>query len=375
MVNYIYVEKDDITKWAVEEKFVSEAEANNFYSALEKRADGRNASNFINLLYYLGGAIIFGSMAYFTTLIFQLSLLIFSIMDFVYVIVCFYLALSYWSSKNTQTVGGVLAVVSVMLFPIGIQAILKYYNLNITSYPGIEGEIGLILFSAAAIYKIRFPFLSMPLYLGFYCLQFTLLVGICGPNYSAFTFKYITLAYGLVMLGISLKISSIPNWGANFSWWGYVFSSCLIAGAANSLLWRNNGSIPFFFNGLVYLIFNALFMLISIKLNVTIFLIWGAWGVFFYLSYLSYTYFSGSYLFPVILALIGFLIIKIAIYISSVSKSIAQSKLLKSKVEEENENENANFEEQENFIPMQQQPPQQQPVIVYYPYFGVNTSN
>jgi len=38
MVNYIYVEKDDITKWAVEEKFVSEAEANNFYSALEKKS-------------------------------------------------------------------------------------------------------------------------------------------------------------------------------------------------------------------------------------------------------------------------------------------------------------------------------------------------
>jgi len=294
-------------------------------------------------------------------------------MDFVYVIVCFYLAVTYWPAKNTQTVGGVLAVVSVMLFPIGVQTILKYYDLNSVTFPGIYGETGLILYAALALYKIRFPFLTMPLYFGFYFLQFTVTIGILGPNWSQFFFKYITLGNGLVMLSSSLKISSNPSWGSDYSWWGYIFSSCLIGGPVNTILW-NNGCMPFFFNGLLYLLFNGAFMLMSVKLNVNIFLIWGALGTFSYLSYLSYTYFAGSYLFPIILSLIGFLIIKIAIYISNVSGAIAQSKIEMESTKVENEQEY--FEEQEQFIPMQQQQqPQPQQVFVYYPYFGVNSSN
>jgi hypothetical protein len=229
--------------------------------------------------------------------------------------------------------GGLLITVAVCLVPLitySIEDISGFWPSGDPGayknyYPLIHGswivmELATIAAAALALKFVRFGFLTAPLAFSFWFFSMDVAALILGQDH----FDWNTNAWIAVVVGV---ITMIVGYGLDrtmhksgeprsqdFGFWCYLFGLMAFWGGLTSM----DGSSEL--NRLFYLLVNIGLIALSLYLNRTVFLVFGALGVHVYLGHLAYVVFADSFLFPFALALLGFSLILVTVWAQSYLK-------------------------------------------------------
>lgn len=296
-------------------------------------ADGVEAPRFglTHILYYLGGLLAIGAMSLFMTLgweafggwgMFSIALL--------------YAGVAFKAADLLETRGyaipaGIIATFIVVLVPLavyGLQHALgfwadtgrvvgyRHYHYYI-DWRWIVMELATLGAGVLMLWRYRHPFLLMPIAVTLWYMSMDIvpfLVGIEGDADSWFSGaswelrKWISVAFGLIMLLIALLVDLRSRFTRDYAFWLYLFGLLTFWGGLTAM---SSGSL---FGKFVYLAINVALILIGAVLGRRSFAVFGGLGVVVVLGDLSYGYFKDSWGFPIALTLIGFAIIAAGIW-------------------------------------------------------------
>lgn len=276
----------------------------------------KQQSPFAKYLYYLGALIIISAM----TWLMSTAWLTFGGGGLFFIALAyglFFGALGHflWKKEEMHIPGGLLITCAVCMVPLAVYGLELYLGLSTPHrYPQlftwidqkwIPAEIATILIGALALKFYRFPFLLVPIYIAAWFLSMDSVKTDHG---------WVSIGFGLVLL-ITGYIQD-KNEKPDFAFWSYLFGTFAFWGGLNALIW-NKGHPELF----LYLAVNILMMLLSIALNRSVLMVFGAMGLFAYLSYLALDLFAGSILLPFALTFLGLAIIVTGIIYQKIKRS------------------------------------------------------
>ncbi len=277
--------------------------------------------DFSHLLYYLGAMLVILAMSWFFGEawerfggkgIFWIGL--------AYLLIFLLLGVSLWKKKDLKTPGGLFITLAVCMIPLVVYGLQKWSGIWVTDQPGqyrdffswIKGgwflmEITTFIGGCLAFYFFRFPFLTLPIFFTLWFMSMDSVPILFGQTDHIDAIRNKTsLFFGAVLLIIAYVIDLKSE--KDFAFWPYFFGLLTFWGGL-SLLESSSG-----FGKFMYLLMNLGLLLLSILLQRTVFLVFGAIGVLLYLISIFYKYFYNSLGFPIILSLVGVLVIFLGIY-------------------------------------------------------------
>lgn len=224
-----------------------------------------------------------------------------------------------WNKRDLKTPGGLFITIAVCLIPLAVYGLQKWTGWWVTDQPGeyqnffswIKGgwffmEIATLVGGCIAFYFCRFPFLTLPIFftLWFISMDITPLIFGNKENIDDIRTK-VSIAFGIVLLIVAYIIDLKSE--EDVAFWPYFFGVLTFWGGL-SLLEPSSE-----FKRFLYLLINLGLILLSVLLQRTVFLIFGALGCLIYLSSIFYKYFSDSFGFPIYLSLIGVLVVLLGV--------------------------------------------------------------
>ncbi len=271
-----------------------------------------------HLLYYFGALIVMLAMAWFAGISWEnfggkgLTAIALAYMT------GFILLGSYlWKRKELRVPAGLFITLAVCMIPLAVYGLQKWSGLwvgeehYIGFFHWIKGgwflmEAATVIGGFIALYFFRFPFLTAPIYfaLWFMSMDIMTLASKTGEPSGFWDWgsrSWSSIGFGIFMIIVAyitdLKVRR------DFAFWGYLFG---VAAFWIGLLMMpiDSGASNF-----IYLLIHLFLMLISIVLQRSVFLVFGALGVLRYVMYLYGEYFADSSWFPVILSLTGLCIV------------------------------------------------------------------
>lgn len=273
-----------------------------------------------HVLYYFGAMIVIVALGWFLGIVWErfgsggiLALVLAYMVAFVIA------GNALWKKEGLKVPGGLLITLAVCLIPLAVYSFEKWTGWWVTEEPGkykdfiswIRGgwfimEAATIIGGCLALKFYRFPFLTMPIFfaLWYMSMDITPLLFQNAEN-SWNNSLWVSLWFGLGMLIISYWIDLKAK--GDFAFWGYLFGVATFWGGL-SLLDTNSELNRFF-----YCLINIGLILLSVFLQRTVFLIFGAIGVLIYVTSIFYRYFSDSAWFPIALSLVGLFVIYIGL--------------------------------------------------------------
>ncbi|MBS0627165.1 MAG: hypothetical protein JSS09_03015 [Verrucomicrobia bacterium] len=229
-----------------------------------------------------------------------------------------------WNKTRFKVPGGLfitLAVCTIPLIIYGIQLCMgwgllegsKEYN-SFISFTGGKFfmELGTIIGSLVALRYFKFPFLTVPLFVTFWLMSININSLIFGSEFYSDKFLWGELFSSLSILIISYFIDRKTK--EDFAFWGYLLGTLLFWGIL---------SLEFgIYNKFSYFLINSTLILLSLLLQRTLFLVFGALGLFVYTMSLFHDHFFHSTFFPIILSSIGIVIVFLGIIYSKNHKKV-----------------------------------------------------
>lgn len=219
-----------------------------------------------------------------------------------------------WKKEGLSTLGGLCVTIAVFMMPLaiyGFEAIMHVWPAEPTSpfrdfWTWIRAswvfmEVGTAIAALVALWFVPFPFLTFPLALAAWFLSMDIVPLLSGHWPEWHETLWVALYFGMAML----IVAYIVDWKyeQDYAFWLYFFG--LISFTCGlSLLWIETGEGAKLLSALI----SVLLVILSVLLNRTIFMVFGAIGLFSYLGYLSYSVFQDSVLFPFVLSGLGILI-------------------------------------------------------------------
>lgn len=293
-----------------------------FWHGLEQKSaeQGPVNNSFALWLYYFGALIVISAMTFFMTITWEIfgGGGLFAIAA-IYALLFTWLGARSWNKPGLRVPAGLFVTIAVCMVPLAIYGLETQFGIWPGEYPGeyidfytwIQGswifmEIATILAGLLALYFFPFPFLTAPIAFAAWFLMMDIVPAVFGKEASIDTRAWVSIAFGVAMLGIGLALDR--KYKADFGFWSYLFGSLSLWGGINVLAWQRGHMILF-----IYLLINILLMCLAVLLRRNILMILGAIGVFSYLTYLTSTIFAGAVLFPFVLSLIGLLTIYLGI--------------------------------------------------------------
>ncbi len=314
------VSKEDLDR-AVAQQIITSEQARFLWLFLHQSGNSSSSGQHFNLVtvfHYLGTVIVLLAMVWLGS-IWQSQLGPFSLFWIASLYGAIFLTVGYklWQSSSYRTAGGLLLTLAVCMVPFLVYGLENGWELRPISLEGnqenqlvlayewqlnwnqVAVDLTTMLAASCLLLFVRFPLLTVPLYLSFWLLildSFPLVF------YShLFTWH----DYQLLSLGVGIFILCISFWldrraKEDFALYSYfigllAFWIALTALAQGSSQWLKA----------VYCFINIGFLLLAVLLNRKIFLFFGVLGIFGYLCYLAYSVFADSSLFPFILSLLG----------------------------------------------------------------------
>jgi len=289
---------------AVKDKIITELQAEQLYKLFKENS----IWNISNLFIYFGGLSAIGSVTYFITIGFAqfgyMGLIISSLV---------FLGLAILFIKNTQNkvAIGVLATFVVFLTPLFMYGILGYVgwwdsvkSINYHNYyiwidkNWIILEISTIIAALFMLKKVKYPFLILPIAFSLWFLSMDIVELIFG-KLTWHNREIISIIFGIITTIIAFFVD-LKN--KDYAFWLYIFG-VMMFWSGMSLL-NSNSEVSKF----IYFLINVFLLVIGTLIKRKVFLVFGSLGIIGYFGHLSYI-FKGSFLFPILLALFGFIVI------------------------------------------------------------------
>ncbi len=301
---------------------VSESQAEQLWSVLSREDSGRNFSKFdlSNVLYYLGAMIVVVAMGWFLGISWERfgSGAVLSI-TLAYMLLFFIVGAALWRREDLKIPGGILMTTAVCLIPLAVYSFQKWTGWWTAGEPGqhsnflswVQGgwfamEIATVIGGCLVLYFYRFPFLTAPIYCALWVMSMDVTPLFFGNSDSIWeNGSWVSLAFGFALL-ITAYLTDLRA-RRDFAFWGYLFG--VIA------FWSGLSLIEFpsEFDKFLYCLVNVGMVLLSVLLQRSVFLVFGAIGILSYITALFGRYFAESTWFPLLLSLVGILVIFIGI--------------------------------------------------------------
>ncbi len=304
--------KEDLFK-AADEMGMTIPQKEELWRLLHAKTSQTKRFNLLNVIYYLGALIVFyalitfASEGYSTYGVYGLFFI-----SIAYAIFFCSIGIYFWKVKQWHVVGGLSLFLSLSLVPL-----ITYAGQDIIGWwpgdcPGdypdfyafIRGgwlmmELSTIVVVLVAMYFIRFPFLTVILYVTLWFMSMDIvpfLMMYTGMQLESLD-ELIAIVFGLCIIGIALWIDRKTK--EDFAFWAYligVLSFWLgITMIDYTTEWEYFG----------YCVVNVFMVLLGPILKRLVFVIFGAMGVISYLGMLAYRCFATSSLFPLGLSIVG----------------------------------------------------------------------
>jgi hypothetical protein len=274
--------------------------------------------NVTHLLYYFGGMLAIGAATLFMTEGWQRlghwGLL---------AVCCIYGAGCLWGvgrlhARGLEIPAGIVATLAVCLVPLATWALQHALGLWPDGGTGryaayhtridwrwLTLELATLAAAAVALWRLRYPFLMMPVAFTLWYLGMDLARLVVAPSEAeSWTFyRDFSLFFGLAiaLLGLWVDARSRAPQGSrrDYAFWPYLLGVLSFWGALTA---RHSDSE---LDKFLYLLLNLGFIGLSVLLGRRVFAVCGAFGVTLYLGYLSSKIFRDSLLFPLAVTLIG----------------------------------------------------------------------
>ncbi len=304
---------------AVEQNIISPEQATKISDLAKNlpQAAG-SAFNLTNVLYYFGGLLAIGAMTLFMNLGWEL----FGGYGIFFLSVCYAilgLALTHKFKENGYHVpAGICATFVICLTPLaiyGLQVGLGYWPDNATyseynyyvSWRWLFMEFGTLIVGVILAWIYRYPFMIMPIGVTLWYMSMDITRMIDPDSFSFELGALVSLYFGLVTLFIAFWVDIRSSKSADFAFWLYLFG---VITFWMGLTCQPSGTE---LSRLAYFFINLVLIWIGVLLNRRVFVVFGAIGSFYYIGYLAFSLFANSYLFPVILTVLGMGIIYLGI--------------------------------------------------------------
>ena len=312
---------------------------------LETQSHARDAGqarfSFTHILYYLGGMLAIGAMSLFMTLAWEefrgWGMFIIAL---AYAVIALKAANTF-EAKSLFVPAGIMAAFVIVLVPLaiyGLQHALGFWADGprtrgyrdyhyIIDWRWIMMEFATLAAGVSMLWRYRYPFLLMPIAVTLWYMSMDIvpfLVGMQGDADNWFggaaweLRKWISVAFGLVMLLIALFVDLRSRFGKDYAFWLYLFGLLAFWGGLSAM---HSAALV---GKLVYLAINVALILIGALLARRTFVVFGGLGVMLVLGDLSYRLFRDSLAFPVVLTLIGFAIIGAGVWWQKHEAELAQ---------------------------------------------------
>lgn len=306
--------------WAVSEGLISAEQAEAFWEALESREANRPRFDIAHVAYYFGAMIVISAMGWFMTEAWESlgggGILMISVLY----ALCFVLAgKTLWYRAGLEVPGGLLFTIAVCMVPLAIYGFQRLTGTWPQGDPGmyrnhhfwVKGswffmELGTIIAGLAALWFIRFPFLTAPIAFSLWYMSMDLTPLLLGkPEFSWDERLWVSLWFGLGVLIVSYLVDRRTK--EDYAFWGYLFGLLAFWGGLSLM---DSGSE---LNKFLYCLINLGLMVLSVLLQRKVFIIFGSLGVLGYLGHLAHQVFKDSLLFPFALSLLGILVIYVGV--------------------------------------------------------------
>lgn len=326
------ITKSDILAASAKD-IISAEQAQKLWSFLDERAPQGARFSFTHILYYFGGMIAISAMSLFMTLGWEEfgGWGIFSIC-IIYAVFALFLVKK-CREKQLHIPAGICATFVVVLTPLalyGLQQALGFWPDN-THYRDYHRyikwhwvylELGTLVIAAVMLYKYRYPFLTMPVAVTLWYASMDFAAMIAGSGHEFYDFKYralITMYFGIAMIVFALYVDFRSKSREDYAFWLYLFAVLAFWGGLTSQNSDNE------FSKFLYCCINIGLIAMGAVLLRRVFVVFGAIGVCCYLGHLSFSVFKDSFLFPIALSAIGFIIIYLGVLWQKNETKISQN--------------------------------------------------
>jgi len=318
MENIMNISLNNLNK-AVEAQIITEQQAIDLWTFLKNQPEASPRFTFTNVLYYLGGLMAIGAMTLFMTLgwetfggwgIFFISIL--------YAGVALKLATRF-QQKGYPVPAGICTTFVVAITPLaiyGFQQGMGWWP-DSTAYRDyhryikwhwIFMEFGTLIVGALAIWRYRYPFLLMPVGATLWYMTMDITAMLLGGEFEFELFFIVSLWFGLIIVLVAFWVDFRSSQKLlDYAFWLYFFG--VIAFWVGLSGQDSDNELSKF----IYFCINLALIGIGVVLIRRIFVVFGAFGCMSYLGYLSFQLFEDSFLFPIVLTILGFGIIRLGI--------------------------------------------------------------
>ena len=314
------VSKDDLMRAGG--GVISAEQSEQLWNKLLAQNSGPNEQKFdvANVAYYFGALVVMSAMGWLMNLGFEKfgGTGIFCIAT-CYAILFILAGRTLWFKQNLKIPGGLLFTLAVWMTPLAIYGLERATGVwpqgargDFQSYHiWIKGswivmEVGTIIAGLIALKFIRFPFLTFPIAFSLWYMSMDLTPLILRrPEFSWEDRLWVSLCFGMVILLATFLIDRRTR--EDYAFWGYLFGVMAFWGGMS--LMDSHSEL----NKFIYCVLNIGLIVVGVFLQRRVFVVFGACGVFGYLGHLSYTVFKDSFLFPMVLTILGLAVIFVGV--------------------------------------------------------------
>lgn len=303
---------------AVTAQIISAAQADKLWAFLEKDPTAAPRFDFTHILYYLGGLTAIGAMTVFMTLGWES----FGGWGIFWIAVAYgafgVLMASRFRRKGYHVPAAICATFTVAMAPLAIFGLQQAYGWwpeaanyrdyhRYIRYHWLYMELGTLVAGAVMAYVYRYPFLQMVIAATLWYLSMDLAAMLVGGRPGRELRAQVSMWFGLANLALAFYVDFRSRKSADYSFWLYLSGVLAFWGGMTSL--ESSSEISRF----LYFCINLLMIVAGVVISRRVFVIFGGIGCALYLGHLAATVFKNSWLFPIALAAIGFIIMYLGV--------------------------------------------------------------
>lgn len=314
---------------AVKENILSTEQSENLIAFLKKQSPNGPSFDFTHILYYLGGMIAIGAMTLFMNLGWEsyggLGIVFISLL---YAAIGLKLTNSF-NAKGYDIPAGICGAFVIALTPLAVyglqqalglwpdESVYREYHRYI-KWHWLYMEMSTLAVGAILAWKYKFPFLMMPIAVTLWYLSMDITAMISGGDDDWQLRKLVSMYSGLLMIALAFWIDIRSRNQADYAFWVYLFG-VLAFWIGMSLQYSDSEFAKF-----IYFSINLLMIFVGVLLVRRVFVVFGALGCSGYLGHLAFDIFKNSWLFPIVLTVLGLLVIYLGILWQKHEQSITR---------------------------------------------------
>lgn len=326
---------------AVEEQIITPEQSERLEEFLKQHSGSGPRFDFTHVLYYLGGLIAIGAMTLFMNLGWESfggwGIVVISL---IYAAIGMKLS-NVFAAKGYSIPAGICATFVVALTPLAIYGLQQALGLwpDATTYREYHRyikwhwlymELGTLAVGTIVAWRYKYPFLIMPIAVTLWYLSMDITAMLSGGDFDWELRKLVSLYSGLLMIALAFWVDVRSRNTADYAFWIYIFGVMAFWGGLS--LQHSDSELSKF----IYFCINLFMIGVGALLVRRVFVVFGALGSCGYLGHLASSVFKDSWLFPISLTAIGFIVIYLGILWQKHEKTITEKsrKLLPSQLKE-----------------------------------------